>query len=163
MTTSTAWAKHALSGFAALLLIWSVVHLALSYQGLINPWKLGGWGMYSVPPPRYTFLLADRDGQNIMPSPQALQTFSKETIAGCISKPRQVYLDIARQLPTYDGYVLTLNLIYASHIDQAAELQYTNCGHAQMTFTDQSIVIEETFCSRTRTLTLPNPDARANR
>ena len=47
--------------------VWIIVHLNLVSRELINPWKLGGYGMYTVPHPSPAFTLFDRrfDGLEI--------------------------------------------------------------------------------------------------
>lgn len=46
---------------AALVLhaLWIVNHLRWVANGQIDPWKLGGYGMYTVPPPGVTLVLLD--------------------------------------------------------------------------------------------------------
>lgn len=51
---SDGWPAHKI-GFAVLLLlhsIWVVVHMNLVSRELINPWKLGGYAMYTTANPR---------------------------------------------------------------------------------------------------------------
>lgn len=39
--------------------LWIVNHLRWVATGQVNPWKLGGYGMYTAPPPRVTLILLD--------------------------------------------------------------------------------------------------------
>ena len=50
----------------AVLIIWPVIHMVLSKKGIINPWKLSGWGMYTVNDPKYVrtkVILIEKNGQ----------------------------------------------------------------------------------------------------
>ncbi|MEL6768575.1 MAG: hypothetical protein AAFP17_15445 [Pseudomonadota bacterium] len=45
------WLKLVIFALLALHTVWVAVHLRLVSEGAINPWKLGGYGMYTVPHP----------------------------------------------------------------------------------------------------------------
>lgn len=40
-------------GFLAVLTVWPAVQIWLTKTYGVSPWKLGGWGMYAVPRPKY--------------------------------------------------------------------------------------------------------------
>ncbi|MCH2170599.1 hypothetical protein MK489_07425 [Myxococcota bacterium] len=44
--------NHVLIAGLTAFTLWPLVHMAAVAQWDINPWKLGGWAMYSVPVPR---------------------------------------------------------------------------------------------------------------
>lgn len=46
------WRRRVVFALLALHAIWIAVHLGLVARGVINPWKLGGYGMYTIPHPR---------------------------------------------------------------------------------------------------------------
>ena len=49
--------------FAAIIVLhtcWIVFHLNMVSQGLLNPWKLGGYGMYTIAPPKAMLHVFDR-------------------------------------------------------------------------------------------------------
>ncbi|MEO9877078.1 MAG: hypothetical protein ABJM26_15940 [Anderseniella sp.] len=56
------WSVHKsiLLGLIALHTVWIVIHLNLVSRELINPWKLGGYGMYTTVHPRPVPFLFDR-------------------------------------------------------------------------------------------------------
>lgn len=52
--------KILLLGLVALHAAWIAFHLNLVSRGLVNPWKLGGYGMYTTVSPQRKVLLLDR-------------------------------------------------------------------------------------------------------
>lgn len=59
---STGWSirKIILLGLIVVHSVWIVFHLNLVSRGLVNPWKLGGYGMYTTIHPKPAILLLDR-------------------------------------------------------------------------------------------------------
>ena len=57
--------KYLLWVLLALHVLWGSTHLVLHAKGFINPWKLGGYGMYTVPSPKprveFEFLNSDKE------------------------------------------------------------------------------------------------------
>lgn len=52
--------KVILLALVAVHAVWIVIHLNLVSRELINPWKLGGYGMYTVPHPAPALSVFDR-------------------------------------------------------------------------------------------------------
>ncbi len=68
---SAGWSLRKLVIVALVVLhsVWIVVHLNLVSRDLINPWKLGGYGMYTIPHPQPVLHLFDsRFGEFEIPS-----------------------------------------------------------------------------------------------
>ena len=57
--------KSIFAGIILVHAIWIVVHLNLVSQGLINPWKLGGYGMYTTAIPKPRLHVFDRQFQGV--------------------------------------------------------------------------------------------------
>lgn len=72
--------------------LWIVNHLRWVATKQINPWKLGGYGMYTVPPPRVTLQLLDLQNpgaiQRIDPRSYSLERYRAMTK---LTNPNRVF------------------------------------------------------------------------
>ena len=57
-------------------MVWIAVHIGLVMNERINPWKLGGYAMYTVPPPQSQVHVFTRDGQAWVPGGEGYWVFS---------------------------------------------------------------------------------------
>lgn len=49
MLSNTTWQKKVLLGLLIVHVVWVCIHVYLAAQDAVNPWKMGGYGMYVEP------------------------------------------------------------------------------------------------------------------
>ncbi len=74
-SSPAAWTagKIVLVGLILLHSVWIIIHLNLVSQGRISPWKLGGYGMYTIPNPRPKLFVYDMNFSPYRVSPKELK------------------------------------------------------------------------------------------
>ena len=98
------------------LAIWPAVHIGLVARYDLNPWKLGGWGMYSAPQlaseVRVSCLTPDVVGiyelRSIRPDLQpSLHQFRRRRLAlGSLARPDRFAQAVLDHYPAIDGVVV---------------------------------------------------------
>jgi hypothetical protein len=58
---------RAIAAIVALVALWPLVHRVLVVELDVNPWKLGGFAMYTTPRPPLLVVLFTRQGEHLAP------------------------------------------------------------------------------------------------
>jgi len=112
-TNPTGWSlqKTIFAGIVVLHAAWIVFHLNLVSQGLINPWKLGGYGMYTTAPHNAKLHVFDRQfpGVEAPLSKKSLRDFIRENkffVFQCQPLKEKSLLEFYRNNPDLIGHTL---------------------------------------------------------
>jgi len=73
-----------------ILVIWAIFQLSLTRYSELNPWKLGGYGMYSDYHPANYYVWLDKDGERILARKSKLFTSNptfKKLVLTCRTYP----------------------------------------------------------------------------
>ena len=143
---------------------WLLIHACLVANDRINPWKLGGYAMYTVPAPcaSVRVLQSDEHGffediqlKGISLTEEAEDGFRKDLIIGCISRPSEGYQALLRTYPSYPGLRLRIDFMSRRLSKSVAHAPYYLIGFSQLIWEHDGIVsVDETLCGRTRSFRL---------
>lgn len=103
------WREKAAVGFIAFVVVWPLVHRGIVAAYDVNPWKLGGWAMYTTPmPPVLTVAFEPRGAggtpidRTMLPvyAQQALQRFEiRRHVLGNLHRPDEFAGHVLRARP----------------------------------------------------------------
>ncbi|WP_415893883.1 hypothetical protein ACMXYN_05665 [Neptuniibacter sp. PT8_73] len=140
--------------FLALQLSWCIAHVLLVSNGDVNPWKLGGYGMYTTPAycplPEITI-----EGTNYVPSNRVYSIYKREMLAGCLSTLRDFYETLLKELHQKREALagLTIKFHHTELDKETMKAKYVSSGQAKIEINNGLVTINEELCSRIRKLT----------
>lgn len=134
---------------------WVIVHMFFHYQGVLNPWKLGGYAMYTKPSPFFYAIVdvvggKDEDRLNGKPV-YYLNLFSTGGCLSGISKrfykkitfinPEMIQEDGFTRMTFYEQNLSMLDRKFSRHI----------VGQATLTLDKKGVMtVKEEFCDKKR-------------
>ena len=156
MEKSNYWMHKLCLALLVIQVVWVSAHMFFHYQGKLNPWKLGGYAMYTHPVPFYyaTIDMAKMDGDIIKPENPLLSHLNLYATGGCLSGiSKRFYkkiLFIRPNLVSGEGFV---RLSFFEQNYSLSDKLNSNeiIGQAMLTIDKgATIVIEEEFCGKKR-------------
>lgn len=140
-------------------LTWVCVHMVMVYYEMVNPWKLGGYAMYTVPAPCFSshVFWIDSDGvqQTIPVDKKIRSSLIKDLSAGCISRPDLFYEEIISQNKIGNGETIFVD--YYKHTFSASKpsTEYDKIGGSEIYYSNSVYTITEDYCDEIRVFQIP--------
>lgn len=142
---------------------WVCTHMYFHYKGELNPWKLGGYAMYTKPGPVYS-IRTYKEQDNSDEILRSKRRYYSHTFAsgGClsgVSKKFYKVIDVFQpdlletdKTVKIDFHERTLPM---QNENSKQNSTYTKIGHATLNLQENGILkVEETFCDKKREFTI---------
>ncbi|MCG8587830.1 MAG: hypothetical protein MJE66_00920 [Proteobacteria bacterium] len=110
--------QHAVFACLAAVALWPLVQHALARQYHLNPWKLGGFAMYTVPVPPVAVHVLEVEGNELsLLDPTAWSAAARSRYVefqrrrhaiGQWALPRALVSQLERERPAGDGFVIVI-------------------------------------------------------
>jgi hypothetical protein len=166
MSDSADWRKWALFGLLILHIAWIGNHLRLVATDQINPWRLGGYGMYTVPNPAANFEVYSADSPDV-PLPinrLKFEAADRLTNPGRTFRCADVSAASLRAFFDENSFLIGTNLVFVFterlfvHIPPSVEERTQ--GTVEVKWPDErSFTATSKFCGKEHTETVVLPDA----
>ena len=154
--------KQYLVGIFIIHTLWIVVHLILVMNNQINPWKLGGYGMYTVPSPSFKIDVTGYDGLGNELAMEFPIEFEDKLYrifnAGCINSGKSLYEYLMNNMMINKGDRYHVSISDRRFNENRTGIGYYQFGHIDIKILPTyELVAEEVICNKSPTTFIVNP------
>lgn len=134
---------------------WVLIHMFFHYQGALNPWKLGGYAMYTQPSPFYYAVVGVAGGTTgVSADDKVLKYLNLYATGGCLSGISKRFY---KKIPFMNSALVTdKGFTRMTFYEQNRSLlertkSHSIIGQATLTLDKEGIMtVEEEFCGKQR-------------
>jgi len=143
----------------ALQIGWLILHMSYHYMGIIDPWKMGGYGMYATPGAQYYAKVDLEEVKSIEQHKESIiNNLQHYANAGCIAGISKKFY---KKISIFKPGLLTINdpvnLSFHKRKRYMLEKKYENkkLGTATITLRDNNkLEVQEIFCNQKRSFSV---------